>query len=111
MQSSEGLNVLVTFKTNSYADITLFGDAAVALLKLMGQSGNVPGAILANDVAEALQSLQKSLSEEDTDDGQPTYDNNDDDESNRIALSTRAIPVLELLEAAINSNDNVVWES
>ena len=49
--------MLVTFTTNAYADITLFGDVALAMLKMMGHSATVPGAILAEDVPAALSRL------------------------------------------------------
>ena len=46
-------DMLVTFTTDAYADITLFGDVALALLKMMGHSATAPGAILAEDVPAA----------------------------------------------------------
>ena len=46
--------MLVTFTTNTYPDITMFGDFALTMLKMMGHSATVPGAILAPDVPEAL---------------------------------------------------------
>ena len=106
--------MLVTFKTTAYANITMFGDAATTLLKLMGQSGNIPGAILGNDVAEALASLKKALAEqpepaEDTPADSCSED--DDDKTNRVALATRAVPLIELLEAAAASGANVMWDS
>ena len=39
--------MLVTFTTSAYANITMFGDVALHLLKLMGHSATVPGALLA----------------------------------------------------------------
>ena len=45
--------MLVTFTTDAYADITMFGDVALAMLKMMGHSTTVPGAILAADVPAA----------------------------------------------------------
>lgn len=47
----------VTFTTRAYADITMFGDVALTLLKMMGHSGTVPSAILAADVPAALSRL------------------------------------------------------
>ena len=47
----------VTFTTDAYAGITMFGDVALALLKMMGHSKTVPGAILAADVPMALNRL------------------------------------------------------
>ena len=46
--------MLVTFTTQGSANITLFGDIALAMLKMMGHSATVPGAILAEDVPVAL---------------------------------------------------------
>lgn len=103
--------VLVTFKTSAYSDITFFGDAAVSLLKLMGQSGNVPGAIMAEDLPLALSTLQEGLQR--LSDEAPTEESIpvDEDEAPPIALHTRAGPLIELLEAAIASNENVMWDS
>jgi hypothetical protein len=50
--------MLVTFKTDAHADIIMFGDVAQTLLKLMGQSGRIPGALLAADIPQALARLQ-----------------------------------------------------
>jgi hypothetical protein len=103
--------VLVTFKTNSYADITMFGDVAEALLGMMGQSGNVPGAIMADDVENALSSLKIALEDSPEPDSAEAIDLEDDDQTNRVALKTRAMPLLGLLESAVASHDNVQWDA
>ncbi|MGZ5225221.1 MAG: DUF1840 family protein, partial [Burkholderiales bacterium] len=41
--------------------ITMFGDVANTLLRLMGQSGAVPGAILAPDIPAAVERLQHGV--------------------------------------------------
>mgnify|MGYP000668141875 CR=1 FL=1 len=56
--------MLVTFSTDAHADITMFGDVALKLLKLMGRSGRVPGAILPEDIPEALQRLRAGIAAE-----------------------------------------------
>ena len=53
--------MLVTFRTSAYANITMFGDVAVRLLKMMGHSGTVPSAIRADDVPAALERLKAAL--------------------------------------------------
>jgi len=53
--------MLVTFTTRAYADITMFGDVALALLKMMGHSGTVPSTILAADVPAALSRLTAAI--------------------------------------------------
>ena len=52
--------MIVKFST-SIGQLTMHGDAAVALLKGMGHSGTVPGAILAADLPDALARLQRML--------------------------------------------------
>jgi hypothetical protein len=51
--------MIVTFRSKAHADIMMFGDIAVNLLKLMGHSGTVPGALLAEEVPTALDHLKK----------------------------------------------------
>jgi hypothetical protein len=46
--------MLVTFTTKTYPDITMFGDVATRLIKMMGASGTVPSAIDAAGVSNAL---------------------------------------------------------
>lgn len=103
--------MLVTFKTTAYADITMFGDAATDLLKLMGHSGNIPGAIVGDDVAEALAKLKQSLSEQPEASADAAQGSEDDEKSNRVALATRAVPLIELLEAAAASGANILWDT
>ncbi len=50
--------MLVTFSCPAYAGITMIGDVAIRLLKAMGHSGTVPGALLAEDVQAALERLE-----------------------------------------------------
>jgi len=53
--------MLVTFETKSHAPITMFGDVAVTLIKMMGHSGTVPSALLAQDVPAALERLKAAV--------------------------------------------------
>ena len=109
--------MLVTFKTNAYSDITMFGSPATALLKLMGQSGNVPGAIMADDVPDALRQLNEGLAklsaQSNTDVALETKAGGYDDEEQEptVGLDKRAGPLVTLLEAAVAANENVLWES
>src|SRR4029079_17383915 len=52
---------MVTFHSAAAADFSLFHDIAVGLLQLMGHSGTVPGAILADDGPAALSRLHQAL--------------------------------------------------
>ena len=100
--------MLVTFVCEAYEDITMFGNVASDLIKRMGHSGSVPGAILAKDVPEALARLKQSLGNEGTTAPSTTVSNDDDEEEN-ISMEQRAFPLLQLLQAAAHKQCNVLW--
>ena len=95
--------MLVTFSCPAYADITLFGDVALRLLKMMGHSGTVPSALLARLEAAIETEKQSSKATE-----VPAADN---DEEPAISLTHRALPLIELLKAAAKDKCNVMWSS
>lgn len=99
--------MLVTFTTKAYADITMFGDVAVTLLKMMGHSGTVPGAILAADVPAALSRLSAAIDKTRT---ETPVDDDDDEDETRVSLSNRALALIDLLTAAVQRNCYVMWE-
>lgn len=103
--------MLVTFSTPAYADITMFGDVAVHMLKLMGHSETVPGAILAEDVQASLERLQVAIeAEQQLPEPEKSGDEEDEeDDEPVVSLSHRALPLIELLEAAAKANCNVMW--
>jgi hypothetical protein len=98
--------MLVTFTTDAYADITMFGDVALTMLKMMGHSATVPGAILAADVPEALRKLTLAVEVENT---LPPVEEDDENEP-AVSLSNRALPLINLLTAAAKAGTNVMWE-
>lgn len=101
--------MLVTFTTDAYADITMFGDDALAMLKMMGHSATVPGAILAADVPEALSRLTAAL--EAQKEASPPVENEDEDAQEPVvSMANRALPLIELLTAAAKANRNVMWK-
>ena len=102
--------MLVTFTTEAYADITMFGDVAIALLKMMGHSGTVPSALLAEDIPTALERLEKAIDKEKKLHEPDEMNENEDDEP-PVSLPHRALPLIDLLKAAANANCNVMWIS
>ena len=105
--------MLVRFRSRASGNITMFGDVAIKLLKLMGRSGNVPGAIMPEDIPAALQQLKTALSEYGTETSQ---DGNKEQEEpaefidEPVSLPTRAIPLIELLEGSLEEDVGVMWE-
>lgn len=108
--------MLVTFKTEAYASITMFGDVAIALLKLMDHSGTIPGALMPADIPDALKRLEAGVAANpdgplDPKDPKADKGEEDDEDRPRISLSHRAMPLIELLKAAKAANRHVTWES
>ena len=99
--------MLVTFSCEAYADITMFGDVASQLLHLMGHSGSVPGAMLAADLPAALKNLQAGLQRLEVEAAPPSHPADEDEPP--VPLSNRARPLIELLEAAIRDQVDVMW--
>lgn len=100
--------MLVIFSSQASGNITMFGDIAVQLLKMMGHSGTVPSAILAKDVPAALAELEAALgaAEQQPEPEEPT---DDLEETSFVSLSHRALPLIDLLKAAVKDESNVQW--
>ncbi len=98
--------MLVTFTTDAYADITMFGDIALAMLKMMGHSATVPGAILAADVPAAMSKLTAAINTEKV--SAPIEDQDADEPV--VSMANRALPLIDLLAAAAKADCNVMWK-
>jgi hypothetical protein len=103
--------MIVTFRSKAHADIMMFGDIAISLLKLMGHSGTVPGALLAEDVPMALEYLRKAVAANKAAVADVSDSVQDDDSGERIVnLAHRALPLIELLAAAATAKCDVMWD-
>ena len=86
----------------------MFGDVGVTLLKMMGQSGVLPGALLAKDVPAALERLKRAAAVAPVpSDSGPEPDR---DEQPKVSLKQRAFPLIELLERCVKKSCDVIWE-
>jgi hypothetical protein len=105
--------MIVKFSTHAGA-LTMHGDAAVTLLKAMGHSGTVPGAILAADLPAALSSLRKVLEELARVPPPPEPAATDEDEEREreppVSMRMRALPLIDMIETAIARDSDLMWE-
>ena len=99
--------MLITFKTKSYANIMMFGDVGLKMLKMMDFGVSVPGAIIAEDVPQALRNLQDRL-ESVVEVVEPAGEANEGEPA--VSLHTRAVPLIELLQSAVADENIVRWE-
>jgi hypothetical protein len=106
--------MIVRFSTRAGA-LTMHGDAAVALLRGMGHSGTVPGAILAADLPGALANLRSSLEAQARAAPiavEPPEDSAEEEEDRQppVTLSMRAVPLIDMIETAIARGSDLMWE-
>ena len=104
--------MLIRFSCKAYADITMFGDVGLQMLKMMGHSETVPGAILAEDIPAALAQLKRAIEAEKN---QPNPDPLEDEKEENfiespVSMGNRAIPLIELLTAAAKEECDVMWQ-
>ncbi|HCG5623423.1 TPA: DUF1840 domain-containing protein [Vibrio parahaemolyticus] len=107
--------MLITFRCRSYANVTMFGDIALEMIKMMGHSGTVPGSISAQDVPDSLSKLTSALSAKNAaEENLPTDVDVDEEEEQAepaVSLGRRAFPLIELLKSAIKEECEVMWDN
>ncbi len=106
--------MLITFRSK-VGDITMFGEVGKKMLALMGQSGVVPGALLAADLPAAIARLREGAAHEPAPQPDPEPvarkgPRDDRDKEPPIALATRAKPLIDMLEHAARTGADVIWE-
>ena len=102
--------MLVVFTSKAFYDITMFGDVAEQLIKMMGHSGTIPSALGADDVPAALERLQGAVKAEEA---KPKTERNageeKEEEEEHVSLTNRAFPLIEMLTAAAEEHAGVMW--
>jgi len=105
--------MLVRFKSTATESITMFGEVAVQLIKMLGATGAVPGAISAEDIPDALNRLQQSLQRQLPQDVNQENETNADDQEDKqpsVSLVKRAGPLIDVLTRAAAADAPVMWE-
>jgi len=100
--------MLIQFQTPAYATITMFGEVALTLIKLMGHSGAVPSALLAEDIPAALTQLQTAVAAHPEQPLDPATTATA--AGQHVSLAHRAQPLIALLQAAAAAGNSVLWE-
>ncbi|MCF7511359.1 MULTISPECIES: DUF1840 domain-containing protein [Vibrio] len=105
--------MLITFRCRSHSNVTMFGDIALDMLKMMGHSGTVPGSISAQDVPDALSRLTSALSAKNATEENLHTDVDEEEEQAEpaVSLGRRAFPLIELLKSAIKEECEVMWDN
>ncbi|HEU4602538.1 MAG TPA: DUF1840 domain-containing protein [Steroidobacteraceae bacterium] len=114
--------MLVRFRSTATESITMFGDIATELLRLMGATGRVPGALSPEEVPSALKRLESALDQitiqqqtqtparpADNEDS-ATDEDKEDDAKPAVSLPTRAVPLVSIMKRAAAAHKELMWE-
>lgn len=88
---------------------TMDRNIGVQLLRAMGHSGTVPGAILPADIPSALARLQALVAKSPPDSNSPAGKSDEASEV-LVSLRQRAFPLIELLTRAAARGKDVLWK-
>ncbi|HSM26768.1 MAG TPA: DUF1840 domain-containing protein [Thioalkalivibrio sp.] len=102
--------MLLTFRSPAFSDITMFGDVGLALIERMGHSPTVPGALASEDVPVALERLRRAIAAEGAEPAPSVAGEARNDGEERVSLAHRALPLIQLLEAAAAEDSYVMWD-
>jgi hypothetical protein len=98
--------MLITFESK-VGRVTMFGDVALQLLRMMGNSGTVPGALLARDIPAAIEKLERALAAE----AAPASPAEEEEEKKeKPSLRVRAFPLIALFKDSLKHGCDVLWE-
>jgi hypothetical protein len=107
--------MLITFTTKSHPDVVMFGDIAGSLLKAMGENEQPPGILRGENIKAAADKLRTHLQMLPPENIiPPDAERNKQEEEikeqlNFVGLKKRALPLLDLLDAAYRKNHDVIW--
>ena len=109
--------MLITFTSKVHPDVVMFGDVATVLLRAMGQSEQPPGILRGDEIRLAADKLRayvdhaapEKAGEEEEEDNSSKSEEERRERRNRVGLRTRALPLLDLLDASYHREADVIW--
>lgn len=101
--------MLVTFKSGACADVMMFGDVATQLLKIFGKELGSRGVITVEQMPDAIARLKKAVEEDRQLRRGAAEDEDDETRRERVSITQRALPLIELLECSLRNDKPITW--
>lgn len=106
--------MIITFTTKVHPDVVMFGDIAALLLKAMGESEQPPGILRGENIKAAADKLRAHLQLLPPETAQRLDERNKSEDEikeqlNYVGLRKRALPLLDLMDAAYRKDSDVIW--
>ena len=99
----------ITFKSKHSPDILMLENVGREMIRLMGHSGTLPGALAVQDIPAALERLQAEISGG-TLEADRGKDHDEESHGPAISAAHRALPLIEMLKVARREQEHVLWE-
>lgn len=100
---------MIRFESEAGAPVTMAEELALRFIRMSGHHETVPGAIAAEDVPQALARLRQAVATAQASPEDERQDEQQDDDERPVSLSTRAFPLVQLLEATARKKKDVLW--
>ncbi len=100
--------MIIKFTSEDSGDFVMLSHVAEPLLKMMGASGNLKGAVSGDELRASLERLETALRHH----TEPAKTESEEDEEKElpVALGTRAVPLVEMLKTACEGGGYVMWQ-
>lgn len=103
--------MLVVFTNKSGGTVEMFESIALEIIKRMGRREAVPSAISKEDLPGALAQLQGEIARITQEESTNQDANSDgDDTPKSVGLSTRAYPLIQLIEQSVSDDSFLMWD-
>lgn len=104
--------MLIKFKSKAGGDVIMLGESGKEILKLLGKDADDSKGIFTPDqLADAITTLKHAIESDKAlpDQSQLEQPLDDDDAVDDVRLYQRAVPVLQLMESALQEDTYVTW--
>lgn len=102
--------MLFTFKSATTANLIMHDSSGREILALLGKNSDDPAGIITVDqMPEALRKLREAISLDKAGSPKPNTGEQETDDEEQVSFSQRAVPFIDMLEAAAKSGEPVTW--